>query len=251
MSHRLMFLGEFHDIAGWIALTGFLMIIGGIVLWWPRTLLEAKRSLALNTRLKGMAFMLNLHKTAGLYGGVVLLVIAFFGMAMAFDGVKHGLYWVAGSEIPGAVHAAAAPPETQFLTLGRPVDQAGPLLTDPRDVTIRLPRKKGDAVQIIVVSASAPHPRARDDLLLDPVSGEVLRFVPYAQSSLGNKIYAWGVAIHLGQAGGWVGSLITFAGALTMPVLAYSGIASWLRRRRSRKALFSRAPSSPAASEAR
>lgn len=252
--HRLMFFEDFRLVGGTLALICLLLlVIGGVLLWWPRTLKAAAKSLTVDKRLKGMAFMLGLHKTAGLYACVVLAVVSLFGVTMAFDWAKQALYWAAGSEGPkaGRMEAAAPPPDGKPLTLQELWGKAAPLLSDPRDVTLRLPRKKGDPAQFVVVEASAPHPRARDELALDVFTGTALRFVPYEKSSLGNKIYNWGVAIHTGQAGGAIGSLIVFLASMMVPVLAYTGIASWLRRRRSRRKLLSRAPSSPNASEAR
>jgi vanillate O-demethylase ferredoxin subunit len=242
--HRMMFFSDFKLWSGAVTLIAFVfLVIGGMVLWWPRSLREAKRSLKLDRRLKGMAFMLNLHKTFGLYAFLVLLVITFFGNAMAFEWVKQGVYWATGSEMP--MGGRTGPPRGDqsggegkpALTLEEAWQKAVPVLDGPRDVTIRLPRRKGEPVQMTVVEASAPHPRARSELVLDGATGEVKRYMPYAKTSLGNKVYNWGVAIHTGQAGGWIGALMVFSAAMAIPVLAYSGIMSWWRRRRSRQAL--------------
>jgi len=245
--HRMMFFADFRLWSGTVTLICFVFLVtGGIVLWWPRSWREAKRSLKIDYRLTGMAFMLNLHKTFGLYAWVVLLVVTFFGNAMAFDWVKQGVYWAAGSEMPvagrngpprGEGRGEAAGDAKPALSLEDLWRKAAPVLDGPRDVTIRLPRRLGDPVQLTVVEASAPHPRARSELVLDGSTGEVKRFTPYAKSSLGNKVYNWGVAIHTGQAGGWIGALIVFSAALAVPVMAYSGIMSWWRRRKSRKSL--------------
>ena len=259
--HRMMFFADFRLWSGTICLISFVfLVIGGITLWWPRSLREAKRSLKIDNRLTGMAFMLNLHKTFGLYACVVLLVITFFGNAMAFEWVKQRVYWATGSEMPmgarnggpkGEGKEKDAASDKPAISLEEAWQKAAPVLDDPRDVNIRLPKRKGDPIQMTVVEASAPHARARSEIVLDGSTGEVKRFTPYSKTSLGNKVYNWGVAIHTGQAGGFIGSLIVFLASAAVPVLAYSGIASWLRRRRSRKALLSRAPSSPVASEAR
>ncbi|HMA51195.1 MAG TPA: PepSY-associated TM helix domain-containing protein [Magnetospirillaceae bacterium] len=244
--HRMMFFADFRLWSGTVTLICFVfLVIGGLTLWWPRSWREAKRSLKIDNRLKGMAFMLTLHKTFGLYAWVALLVITFFGNAMAFDWVKQGVYRATGSEMPlggrnGPPQGAqgdAAGDAKPALSLEALWQKAIPVLDGPRDVTIRLPRRKGDPVQMTVIEASAPHPRARSELVLDGATGEVRRFTPYAKTSLGNKVYNWGVALHTGQAGGWIGALIGFCASLAVPVLAYSGIMSWWRRRKSRKAL--------------
>jgi vanillate O-demethylase ferredoxin subunit len=245
--HRMMFFSDFRLWSGTVTLIALVfLVIGGIVLWWPRSWREAKRGLKLDKRLTGMAFMLNLHKTVGVYVWVVLLVVTFSGTAMAFDWVKQGVYWAVGSEVPMTGRPGPPRDEGKRVTavdaetvpsLEDLWQKAAPMLDNPRDVTIRLPRRPGDPLQISAIEASAPHPRARSELVLDGTTGEVWRFTPYSKTSLGNKVYNWGVAIHTGQAGGWLGALMVFVAALAVPVLAYSGVMSWWRRRRSRKAL--------------
>lgn len=251
--HRMMFLSDFKLWSGIVTLIAFVfLVIGGIVLWWPRGWSQARRSLKIDKRLTGMAFLLNLHKTFGVYAFTVLLVVTFMGNAMAFDWVKRGVYWAAGSEMPmGGRKDQPAGEAKPALALEEVWRKAEQVLDGPADVTIRLPRRASDPVQMSAIEASAPHARARSEIVLDGATGEVRRYTPYARTSLGNKIYNWGVAIHTGQAFGVAGAFIVFSASMAVPVLAYSGIASWLRRRRSRKALLSRAPSSPVASEAR
>ena len=72
-------------------------------------------------------------------------------------------------------------------------------------------------------------------LYLDPYTDKVLRHVPYAQSSAGHKLYFWMLSWHMGMVGGDTTSALTpivlIFGALGVPVLAYTGTSSYLRRR--------------------
>ena len=228
--HRMMFLGNFKLWSGVPTLITFLfLVIGGLALWWPRSWRAAKRSLKIDTRLTGTAFLVNLHKSVGVYAVLVLLPMSFFGTAMAFDWVKQGIYWATGSDLPMGRKDSTGDARPA-LSLEDLWLKAEPMLDGPRDVTIRLSR---GPVQMGVIEASAPHARARSEIVLDGSTGEIRRFTPYAQTSLASKVYNWGVAIHTGQAFGVAGAFIVFTASLAVPVLAYSGIASWLRRRRS------------------
>jgi len=214
--HRLLF-WDAHDVALTIVAAGFLLLLvgAGFVSWWPRRRMGMK----IDLRLKGPASLANIHRTVGLYGGIILLVTAVTGLMMV-TGV--------GKSPPARVAVAEGLPASPEALW----DAASAKLSDPRDVLIRLPRRKTDPVRMLVAEADAPHPRARDELTLDPVSGAVLSFTPYAETTAGSKFANWMVSLHTGQVGGVAGAAIMFLGAASVPVLAYCGILLYWRRRR-------------------
>jgi uncharacterized iron-regulated membrane protein len=85
-------------------------------------------------------------------------------------------------------------------------------------------------VELDIVERSAPNHQAVSFLYLDPHSGRVLGFQPYAASSLANKVMAWGIAIHAGQAG-VPAQMALLVGVLGIVVLGYTGFSSYVRRR--------------------
>lgn len=218
--HRLLF-WEAHDVALTIVAGGFLalLVIAGFIVWWPRRRMGMK----INAKLKGQALLANIHRTVGFYGGLILLVTAATGLMMVTDVGK-------------------APPRKMAVGDGEPAGpavlwtNAAAKLSAPIDVLIRLPRRKSDPVRMLVREADAPHPRARDELILDPVSGEVLSYVPYEKTSTGGKFANWLVSVHTGQVGGVFGAALMFCGAASVPVLAYCGILLYWRRRKTVKA---------------
>jgi len=216
--HRMLFWNA-HDVVLTAVAGGFLVVllIGGLVTWWPRRRMGMK----IDLRLKGQASLANIHRTVGFYGSMILLVTASTGLMMVTDVGKSPSHRVAVSKGdpvgPQALWASAAAK-----------------LSDPLDVLIRLPHRKTDPVRMLVVEADAPHTRARDELMLDPATGEVLSFVPYAETSRGNKFANWILSLHTGQVGGVFGAAIMFLGAACVPVLAYCGILLYWRRRKGR-----------------
>ncbi len=104
------------------------------------------------------------------------------------------------------------------------------LVPDPAEALIHFPVRPRDPVEIFAIERGAPHANARTMLFLDAYSGEVLRFTPYAQSSLGHRAYFWTLSWHTGMVGGFAGPLVLISGALALIVLAYSGVTSFLRR---------------------
>jgi vanillate O-demethylase ferredoxin subunit len=216
---------------------GLASVAGGLVLWWPRRRNGWRRALTVDPALRGRAFALNLHWTTGIYTSLVVFVIAMTGVPLAFDWAKQGLYAVTGSRPPDTKFTSAPPPEGQGGLL--PMETAWQVLRtavpDPVSVVFRYPHKPGEAIEIFAIDRTAPHGEARSYLFLDATSGKVLSFQPYAGLSAGRKLYYWMLAIHTGRAGGWPVDLVLFVGMLGVPVMAYTGVESYLRSRRRRR----------------
>jgi len=104
------------------------------------------------------------------------------------------------------------------------------LVPDPAEALIHFPAKPRDPIEIFAIERGAPHANARTMLFLDAYSGRVLRFTPYAQSSLGHRAYFWTLSWHTGMVGGFAGPLVLISGALALIFLAWSGLGSFLRR---------------------
>jgi ferredoxin-NADP reductase/uncharacterized iron-regulated membrane protein len=234
--HRFRFI-ESADVGNFITGSAafvvlFAFVVGGLVVWWPATVQAFKRSFKPATHLKGRAFEVNLHRTIGLYASLVLLVVALTAMPIAFKRVRYAMYSATGSAMP-----APKPQSTKLsadmkrLPLETFWQRARTLVPDPLHAVLIYPRKESDPVEISLVAQGAPHPEAISSLFLDAYSGEVLRFEPYAQSGVGNKIYRWATALHMGYVGGLFGQVLLFVGVLGVPVLAYTGTSSYLRRR--------------------
>lgn len=230
--HRFRFIDHGNLITGTSALVFVLVsILGGLYMWWPASSRSLKRAVRFNRRLVGQARTAALHKTVGLYASFILAASALSGLPLAFDWYKHGLYLIAGSPVP------ASPPKSRHAGMTRlPMEtiwqRAQELVPMPREALLHYPHKPGDAVDMYLIAHDAPHANARTMLHLDAYTGKVLAFVPYAASSSGHKLYFWLLSWHTGRVGGVPAQFLMLMAALSVPVLAYTGIAGYLRRRR-------------------
>jgi len=231
--HRLRFAGD-PDVTELIGgsvsfVIALAMVIGGIAMWWPPGLGALKTAVKFRPGLKGRAFDVNLHRTVGLYASVVLLMSTLTSLTFTFEWARHAIFTAAGSPLPArkpgvAASGALLPAETFMARTLKVVPGA-------RDIQIQFPRKPGDAVEVQALDRDAPHANARDFIYLDPYSGDIVRFEPHATSSTGNRIYRWLGALHRGEVGGIAVQLLLFVGILGVPVLAYTGIRGYVRRR--------------------
>jgi ferredoxin-NADP reductase len=232
--HRLRIMPNGSLITGTsVLLFAFVLICGGLYLWLPSTLRGVKRTLGLGSVPAGPARMMSLHHRFGVFASLIVLTSALTGLPQAFEWYKAGLYALTGSSMREGAIPSAQPSNGQTrLPMEMLWRRAQELVPQPREMLLHYPAKPRAPADMYLIAQDAPHYNARTMLYLDPYNGKVLKFIPYADSSAGHKLYFWTLSLHTGHFGGLPVQLLLLAGALSIPVLAYTGIASYLRRRR-------------------
>jgi uncharacterized membrane-anchored protein/uncharacterized iron-regulated membrane protein len=221
-------------ITGTLSVVMGLMAIFGIALWWPRSRGHLKRSLSLRSGLHGTALQMHLHRVIGVYAAAVLLISAVGAWTFTFDWARSALYVLTRSSPPAArpKSSAGSGPKASPDALLAAARNAVP---DFDRMTIVLPKGPTDSVEVQILERDAPHPNARTTLYLDPRDARLLRLEPYATSSAGHKAYRWLASLHMGYVGGVAGQIVQGAAMLMVPVLLFTGVRSFWRRRRAPK----------------
>ena len=220
-------------ITGYSALVFGLIILSGVVLWWPATRRALKAGLTLNPKLTGRPWDLNLHKTLGIYAAIVLLFATFSGVPISLDWARDSLYLLTGSKkVPPPV--VTVPPETPFAGFTALARRVAEVMPGAQEIYIPLPKK--GVVSAYAIEADAGHPNARSYVWLESATAGALKTSPYRQAGTGFRFYYWMMSVHTGMLGGPVVQIILGLGALMVPVLAYTGTASYLRRKSGRPA---------------
>jgi uncharacterized iron-regulated membrane protein len=231
--HRLEFLSDAdHAVAGTVALAfALVIVIGGIVIWWPVSLKGLRWSVTFAMRPAGRARLMRIHRAAGFWVCLIVLCSAFTGPIDSFDWYQRAIETVTGSAPrqpgPTAVVAAGHGPRLSLQALWQRARQVTP---DAQETLLILPRKPAAPVELDIIEHSAPNHQAVSFLEIDPHDGRVVGFEPYATSSLANKVMAWGIALHAGQAG-VAAQMALLVGVLGILVLGYTGLSSYIRRR--------------------
>jgi vanillate O-demethylase ferredoxin subunit len=230
--HRFRFMQNGSLITGTSALLfGLVLIVGGLLLWLPATVRGLKGALRYDFKLQGLARTVNLHKTTGALVSLIVLTSVLTGLPQAFDWYRDGLYRLTGSQAPAAIPLVNTAGQGARLSMQALWQRAQMVAPHPQEAVLHYEAKPGRALDMYLIEANAPHPNARSMLYLDPQSGAVVSYQPYAASSIGNQLYYWTLSLHTGEIGGLFGQILLLVGALSVPYLAYTGIASFLRRR--------------------
>ncbi|WP_175749857.1 PepSY domain-containing protein [Burkholderia pyrrocinia] len=233
--HSFHFLKNGSVVTGSLALTfAFVLVVGGLAVWIPETLRKRRRADATAVNLPVRARRLNLHKRLGGYVSVILLACALTGALQSFQFVRDALYALTASMPPTPSPKLVV----QSTTPGLPVEElwqrAQALVPKPEYARIHYPANPGDAFNVDLVARGAPHINAFSYASLDTRTGKVLRFTSYSDNSLGHRIYLTALALHYGWLSGGFLQVLQLIGVLSVPVLAYIGIGSYLRGKRKR-----------------
>lgn len=230
--HRLEFLaGASHLAAGTVALAfALIIVIGGLAIWWPVSLKALRWSVTFARRPAGRARLMRIHRATGFWICLIALLSALTGPIDSFHWYRRAIEAVTDSAPGHPAPPRAAPVPGSRLTLQALWQRAQQVTADPREALLLIPKSAGSPVELDIIERSAPNQQAVSFLYLDPHSGRVLGFAPYAASSLANKIMTWGIAIHAGQAG-VPAQMALLVGVLGILMLGYTGFSSYLRRR--------------------
>jgi sulfite reductase (NADPH) flavoprotein alpha-component len=258
--HRWLMLGELGDrdigrqIVGASTLLLIFMALTGLYLRWPRgpAARRWKTWLLPDFRLKGRAFLWNLHSVMGTWVLPVYLVIALTGLQWSYEWYRDGLYGIAGVERPaeregpreGSREPRDAPDIAAFARAWETFARETPQFTT---VNVNLAGRPGKPVEFRYLDGQSSHERAFDTLGIDG-EGRVASAERYSNKKFGARIVSSIFPLHSGSYFGVVGVIVFLLASLAMPVFAVTGWIMYLQRRAPRTSRASLAAATEEAS---
>jgi uncharacterized iron-regulated membrane protein len=229
-----------------LAVSGVLLlvlVVTGLVLWWPR---RGRFRRGLRVRRGKGRYKLNydLHKVVGFVALPALAIWALTGINFELPKQTEGAYY--------AVTPGSAPPESTYEFESRPgsgpgvtmseaiADARGAAPAGSRLVSVTVPAagEKTSSYEMwfahgIDTYAYSDYP-GNYGVYVDRYSGRARRYFPNPANDTvtNNFMQNWASAIHMGNLVGWLPRLGWVAFGLTPLLLAITGTATWLMRRR-------------------
>jgi iron complex outermembrane receptor protein len=241
--HRSLLLPE--EIGRWIVgvavLITVVMLVTGLVLWFPRRLRRLAEAGALRQRVtirfRGRSARVNydLHRVLGFYGFAVTLVIALTGLVWSFSWMDRAVYWVAtGGGTPSEPPPVRSGPAVARSPLApHPLDRAlaGVQREFPGAVRYELiiPAAADRALQVCANPDEGMFYRT-ECAWFDRYTGEPRRAERYQDKNAGELMRAMNYDIHVGQILGLPGRVLACGASLIVASLPITGALLWLRR---------------------
>jgi uncharacterized iron-regulated membrane protein len=223
-------------IVGIATLLFLVILITGIILWWPKT----KKILVQRLKIKQTAgwkrLNNDLHIVLGFYSAIFLFVFAFTGLAWSFEWFNKGIYKVTASPV-----SSPAPPKSAFVantkqvSLEQALVAAKSVYPEVQYYSVSIPKDTTGAVAVSTLSAEAVHDGATDVVYIDQYNARILGKLEFKDRSLGAKVRSTFKPVHTGSIGGVPTKIIAFIVCLLGATFPVSGTIMWWNRTRKKK----------------
>ncbi|GAB3250964.1 PepSY-associated TM helix domain-containing protein [Larkinella harenae] len=232
-----------HQIVAWATLIFFVLLITGLILWWPARWNKTSRDKSFKIKWKARFKRLNydLHNVLGFYALIVALIITLTGLIMGFAWFNKGVYWLtSGGESPapyqrGVSDTTQAPRQNSLVNVDRAfkkgMEELGVYNKDA--IIVSIPQKPADAIYVCTDMDKG----AWRDIYLDQYT---LQELPSSSVQIDNLGLAdWlrrtNYALHVGAIGNLPTKISYFVASLICASLPVTGFYVWWGRRKKAK----------------
>ncbi len=260
--HRFLWMGQDigRPIVNYSTLIFVLLLVTGLVLWWPRKWNKGTRQQSFRIKWGASFKRVNydLHNVLGFYALLVLAAIALSGMVYGIEWYSKGLYWVSSG---GRELVKGRPPKSDSLQAGRYYTADAAMDAAWQRVLRAAPEAKGfyyafpDAKKPAAPISIFVYPTAgrfydRQGFLFDQHTLKALKGNPVADGAFADarpadKLRRMNFEIHVGSILGLPGRVLAFLCSLIGATLPVTGFLVWLGKRR--KARKTTKPAKPGA----
>lgn len=223
-------------IVGYATLIFVILLITGLVLWWPKNLKKSNFNKSFKIKWKASFKRVNydLHNVPGFYALFITLILALTGMVWAMKWFQDTVYIVASQSLTPptfvaktsdtTMHAVQSPLDIAFLNASKAFNTHERIGISPAI------GKEG------VVYAYGYHGKETyydtDELQLDQYTGKQLYRSNFVDKNNGEKIIGMNYDIHVGAILGLPGKILAFIASLIAASLPVTGFIIWYGRKK-------------------
>jgi uncharacterized iron-regulated membrane protein len=225
------------QIVGWSVVIFVILMITGIILWWPKRKSDRKRSFNIKWNGRWRRINYDLHNVLGFYAASIAIILAITGLSIAFDWVTKGINktanlgktYAAEERIP--ISDSINKPATPIKVWDKGFLYAQSKSPQARMFFIYADSKKAASTVEVGAYYQPMHYYKSDSYEFDQFSAKPLKVLMHQNKSAGLKINSMNYDIHVGQILGLTGKIIAFLASLICGSLPITGFIIWWGKR--------------------
>lgn len=230
-------------IVGISVIIFMVIMITGLILWWPKRKSDRKRSFTIKWGGRWRRINYDLHNVLGFYATSIALILSISGLAIAFEPVSKAIYNTANIGRNIRYEDEVSEPKSDSLK------RAGVAAQPVVDHAFAYARQQAPEAQMFLLHndpalsgaigvgayPKSMHYANATGFEFDKYNGKLLKSYIYDKKSPGLKLNEMNYDIHVGQIGGITTKIIAFLASLICASLPVTGFIIWLGKRKKSK----------------
>lgn len=223
-----------------------ILLITGIILWWPRHKAALKQRFTVKWNASWKRVNYDLHNIPGFYISFVALLLALTGMVMGFQWFAKTVYWTASGGKAELTAFYETPSDTTAVSSNtqavRPEDKVWEMMRKEYphyegSMEIHPAESRASSIEVTLNPDTRTYWKA-DYRYFDQYTFKELQvkhiFGRLQQARLADKIMRMNFDIHVGAIAGLPGKILAFLASLIAATLPITGFLIWKGRRSKR-----------------
>jgi uncharacterized iron-regulated membrane protein len=231
-----------HLVVGYATLIMFLLILTGLILWWPRNKAALKQRFKIKWKAKKQRVNYDIHNVGGFYTHAIILVLAISGLCWTFTWWEDGVYFLFGYH-PQKKEALKPPPLNAKAE--RQIDLIYQNMLAKRTGWKDISLYQGEGATTItgvVHFDTTSGWDTWDSYTFNPATAQLIDSNKHEAKPLGVKWRSSNYAIHVGSIYGWPTKILASFAALFCSSLPITGFLIWYNRKWGKKKKVLRKP---------
>lgn len=218
------------------------MIISGIVLWWPKNKKATKQRFSVRWNARWRRRNYDLHNVLGFYTSWVALILALTGLVWGFEWFATGYYGVMGGD-KALMYSTPVSKSTMSLDVETPaMDRIYAKIRSENPtaslIEVHAPEDSLSAIEVSINPEADTYwqtdYRYFDQYTLEEVSVDHL-YGKFSEASFADKMMRMNYDLHTGAVLGLPGKILAFFASLIIASLPITGFYIWWGRRQKEK----------------
>jgi len=228
-----------HHIVSISTLLYIIMLISGIILWYPKRKKHLRQRLMIKWGTSPKRLNYDLHNVLGFYMSWVAIFIILTGLILSYDWLKTSAYWIAtGGEKPvREAPLKPALPDSAFVSGNEAEEKLLSLIgaqDDLQNYFLIYAIDSSDYYRLTLNSRAGYFYNRHDYYAINQYTGEILKEDLWKDKNNGDRLLEANLNIHIGAILGFPGKILAFFASLISASLPVTGFLIWMGRKKKR-----------------